>query len=504
MTEENDQAAEHDPVLEAVGFAAERFLTAERWPDVIQEVLERLGAATDVSRVYVYENHTREDGELVMDQIYEWCGPLIEGTIEGADAHDFPYSEGFTFLHDELKSGHPVFGLTRQFPESEQVYMLEEGIVSSADVPIFVGPRWWGFMGFAHCFDAHAWTQAEIDALLAAAGTLGATIYRKEIEEQLAGAEQQLFEAEAKYRALVEQIPAILYIDPPDVHGTTLYVSPQIEEILGVTQEEYLKNPNMWRMLTHPDDLEQAEADYLSFLETGQPEASDYRMVRPDGKVVWIHDRATILSDDEGKPFLTQGVMFDITAQKEAEAEVAFMAYHDRLTGLPNRAMFEEHLTYALARARRSSSAVAVLYMDLDNFKVLNDTKGHSAGDELLRQIAVRLQDVMRKTDLVARQGGDEFLVLVADIEMSVDEGGDAGVYATGESVARRVLEALERLFPIDGEDFASSTSIGISVFPLDAQDASTLLMNADKAMYLSKRAGPGSYVVYAPDSNQS
>lgn len=493
-----------DPVLEAVGYAAEQFLTSANWQDVMPQVLARLGEATDVSRVYVYENRVLDDGELVMDQIFEWCGPRVTGTMDLETAHDFPYAGGFERSRDELKAGHPIFGLTRQFPESEQADMLEEGIVSNAVVPIFVASYWWGYMGFDHCFDPHAWTQMEIDALLAAAGTLGATIHRKQVVEQLAGAEAQLFEAEAKYRALVEQIPAVLYIDPPDVHGTTLYVSPQIETILGVTQEAYLADPEMWLKLTHPDDLQQVEDDYQSFLETGSPEATDYRMVRPDGRIVWIHDRSIILRDESGAPFLTQGVMFDVTAQKEAEEQVAFMAYHDRLTGLPNRAMFEEHLDLALARAERARLAVAVLYMDLDNFKMLNDTKGHAAGDQLLIEIAARLQEATRDTDLVARQGGDEFLVLLADVETLTEEGEVASAYVVAESVASRVLQAFEPPFMVSDEEFATTVSIGLSVYPLDASDASTLMMNADSAMYRSKKAGPGRYAVFGRPTSET
>ena len=493
-----------DPVLEAVGYAAEQFLTATDWQDVIANVLARLGEATDVSRVYIYENRVRDDDELAMDQRFEWCGPRVDGTMDREAAHDYPYSAGFERFRDELKAGRPIFGLTRQFPASEQEDMREEGIVSNAVVPIFVGPHWWGFMGFDHCFDEHPWTQKEIDALLAAAGTLGATIHRKQIVEQLAGAEAQLFEAEAKYRALVEQIPAVLYIDPPDIHGMTLYVSPQIETILGVTPNEYLADPNMWMTLTHPDDLQQAERDYISFLETGSPEASDYRMIRPDGRTVWIHDRSIILRNENGEPFLTQGVMFDVTAQKEAEEQVAFMAYHDRLTGLPNRAMFEEHLDFALARAERAGFAVAVLYMDLDNFKMLNDTKGHAAGDRLLVEIAERLQEATRETDLVARQGGDEFLVLLADIEMPSEGGGEAAAYVVAESVASRTLQAFDPPFSISGEEFSTTVSVGLSVYPLDASDATTLMMNADSAMYRSKKAGPGQYAVFGRATSEA
>ena len=490
------EAGSGDHVLEAVGYAAERFLTAAHWEDVIPEVLQRLGEATDVSRVYVYENRVREDGELLMDQRWEWCGPRSQPTMGWENTIGYPYSEGFEHFRDELSAGRAVYGLTSEFPESEQEDMKLENIVSNAVVPIFAGPDWWGYIGFDHCLDEHEWTGEEIDALLAAAGTLGATIYRKRIEGELAGAEKELHAAEERYQALVEQIPAVLYMDPIDIHGTTFYVSPQVNEILGVTAEEYLADPDMWRKLMHPDDLERAEQDYITFLETGQPEASDYRMIRPDGRLVWIHDRSTILRNEKGEPYITQGVMFDVTKQKEAEQQVAFMAYHDRLTSLPNRAMFEEHLEFALARAGRANMAVAVLFMDLDNFKQLNDTKGHAAGDELLQKIAMRMQDATRETDLVARQGGDEFLVLLGDIEMDGGEEGSSP-YVVAESVASRVLQAFETPFKVGGEDYFTSASIGIAIFPMDARDSTTLLMHADSAMYRSKRAGSGGYTVH-------
>ena len=178
-----EQTTERDVLLEAVGFAAERFLTAPHWEDAIPVVLARLGTAAGVSRAYIYENLVLDDGELAMDQRWEWCAPGVEGTMGRETAHRWPYSRGFERLRDELMARRPIFGLTRQFPVSEQMDMRKEGILSIAMVPIFCGPRWWGFMGFDHCFGQHPWTQAEIDALVAAAGTLGATIYRVEMEE---------------------------------------------------------------------------------------------------------------------------------------------------------------------------------------------------------------------------------------------------------------------------------------------------------------------------------
>ena len=193
-------------------------------------------------------------------------------------------------------------------------------------------------------------------------------------------------------------------------------------------------------------------------------------------------------------------MIFDITQRKLAEEEIAFLAYHDKLTGLPNRALFEEMLESALARARRFDLGVGVLFLDLDNFKLVNDSLGHHAGDQLLIQLAERLRDCTRETDLVARLSGDEFLLLLADLERGAGAlagAPDAGLLIA-ESVAARVREALEQPFDLGGSEFFVSASIGISLYPQDASDAESLLRNADAAMYRSKEFERGGYVVYA------
>jgi diguanylate cyclase (GGDEF)-like protein len=187
--------------------------------------------------------------------------------------------------------------------------------------------------------------------------------------------------------------------------------------------------------------------------------------------------------------------------RRDAEDQVAFMAHHDELTALPNRAMFEELLDLAIARARRNGQSVAVMFMDLDNFKLVNDTLGHAAGDQLLAGFAERLREATRDTDLVARQGGDEFLVLLADIDRQ-GEGSLAGATDNAnlvtESVAVRIQQSLESPFVLAGEEFYASASIGISMFPADASDGRSLLKNADAAMYRSKKTAPGGYAMYS------
>jgi diguanylate cyclase (GGDEF)-like protein/PAS domain S-box-containing protein len=311
----------------------------------------------------------------------------------------------------------------------------------------------------------------------------------------IAGREAQalLVEAEQKYRGLVEQIPAVVYSDDGQF---TNYVSPQIEEILGVTATEYLADPDMWMRMVHPDDRATAEAESDAFLAGHGGDLTDYRMVRSDGRIVWIRDRAFAHRDEEGRVIWEQGILFDVTELKDAEARIAHMAFHDGLTGLANRQLFEETLELALERARRDRSVVAVLFLDLDNFKQVNDTFGHHAGDLLLTEVAQRLRDSTRGTDLVARQGGDEFLILLADLETT-----DAGT--TLSTLAGRIQQALAQPFRLYGVDLAPSASIGISEFPNDAYDAETLLKNADIVMYRAKREGPGRHQFFTPEPTE-
>jgi diguanylate cyclase (GGDEF)-like protein/PAS domain S-box-containing protein len=309
-------------------------------------------------------------------------------------------------------------------------------------------------------------------------------------------------EAEQRYRVLVEQIPAIVYIDKEG--KGTVYVSPQIEQILGVSPEDYCADPNLWGALLHPDDRERVEREYEAFLVGEGGDLGDYRMLTPDGRVVWIRDRAVTVRDERGRVLWEHGVMFDVTELKEAEAQVAHLAYHDRLTGLPNRALFEETLALAVGRATRHDLAVAVVFLDLDNFKLVNDSLGHHAGDVLLTQLADRLRRCTRESDLVARQGGDEFLLLVSDLERGETEGGDGrdAAILAAEAVATRVHDALREPFDLGGIEFFARGSIGISLFPGDAHDAVDLMKNADAAMYRSKRVAPGGSAFFHVESD--
>jgi diguanylate cyclase (GGDEF)-like protein/PAS domain S-box-containing protein len=297
----------------------------------------------------------------------------------------------------------------------------------------------------------------------------------------------------AQYRSLIERLPAVTYVDDLGT-GASEFVSPQIEEMFGMTQAEWLSSSDAWLASVHPDDRERAAKGYAAALETRQPFRDEYRVVSSDGAVRWVVDQMVILPGGDGHPALTQGVIFDISDSKRAEQELTHRANHDPLTGLPNRDQFRRRLDDAITDARASGRAVAVLYVDLDDFKLVNDSFGHEAGDELLSAIAGRLRGATRAADIVGRDGGDEFLLLMADLPRQLTDATRAADHA-----AERVRRALQRPLSVSSVELDIHASVGISLFPFDAVDAPTLLQHADAAMYQAKAAGRDGSSVYEP-----
>jgi diguanylate cyclase (GGDEF)-like protein len=214
----------------------------------------------------------------------------------------------------------------------------------------------------------------------------------------------------------------------------------------------------------------------------------EYRLLARDGRVVWMRDQGAVVRDEDGQPLYWQGILLDITLQKELERQLAYQAFHDPLTDLPNRALFGDRLQHALARAQRHRGLLAVLFIDLDNFKVVNDSLGHEAGDELLCAVATRLHAGLRAGDTAARFGGDEFTVLLEDLVQPRE----------AEVVASRLADALAEPVAVRERDFVIAASVGIALCRDGDLSGDELLRLADIAMYRAKAAGKGRYEVFA------
>ena len=248
-----------------------------------------------------------------------------------------------------------------------------------------------------------------------------------------------------------------------------------------------------WETAVHPDDRERYDAFNERLLE-GHTADVEVRLVGTDGVTRWVWDRGHPRRTPDGR-MLVEGVVTDITARHaaeealaEAQSRVSHLAYHDALTDLPNRLMFQEHLEIALAAADRTQGAVAVLFVDLDDFKLVNDSFGHAAGDELLCSVAARILGSTRASDVVARLGGDEFLVLVSGAPGRLPE----EVQRDAETVADKIRKAVGTPVEMAGSEVYTRASVGVAVYPLDAGDAEGLLRHADIAMYRAKQSTRG------------
>jgi diguanylate cyclase (GGDEF)-like protein/PAS domain S-box-containing protein len=480
-----------EAVLEAVAFATERFLRDEAWQDQVDEVLARLALALGVDRAYAFQNVRGPDGRLWMDLRFEWLRDGVGAIFRDAGSHLHPYAPDFARWIEVLGAGEVVMGSLDELPEAERRILGDEAVRTILAVPVAVGEEWWGFVGFDDTHDARAWASAEVDALRAVALAMGAAVERQR------DAEDRRFTAQ-QYRSIVEHIPAITYVDALQDSAPTLFISPQVERVLGYTVQEWLADADLWPRVIHPDDRERAVAENSRHNETGEPFSLDYRMFAKDGRIVWVHDEASIVRDEHGVARYSHGVMLDVSDRKRGDENVAFLQYHDELTGLPSRSMFEELLELSMARAKRHDGSVAAVVLDLDDFRLVNDSLGHANGDAVLREVADRLREATRETDLVARRGGDQFLLLLADLEREGTGDMDAAMIRV-ESVVQRIHDALTSPFDAGGNELYVSASMGISLYPHDADDAGALLRNAEAAMYESKKAGPGGHVISAP-----
>ena len=475
-------------MLAAAGFAHERLLGAERWVNRLDEVLEHLGSAAGTDRAFIFQNIRSPDGRLWMDLAAEWDAEGIRQIFDDPGNHLHPYAPDFSRRIEVYGSGEGVVSVVDDLPEPERAVLAAEGVRSVASFPIFMGEEWWGYIGFDDCHHDRVWSDGEIQGLRSVAASLGEALRLDRHEETVRFSEDQ-------FRSMVEQGPAVVYIDGPDESASTIYISPQIERLLGYTPQEWYADREMWPKVLHPDDRARALAENARHNETGDPFSAEYRMFHKDGHVVWVHDEATMVRDGRGMSRFSHGVIMDISDRKRGDEDVAFQAYHDELTGLPSRSMFEELLELSLARARRHEGSVAVACVDVDDFRLVNDSLGHASGDELLKMVAHRLREATRETDLVARRGGDQFLMLIADLEREAAGDMDTAV-VRAEAAAQRVQQAMAAPFEVGGTELYLSVSVGISLFPQDADDAGSLQRNADAAMYESKKAGPAGYVV--------
>ena len=334
--------------------------------------------------------------------------------------------------------------------------------------------------------------------------TIQNALKEKQLEKKNEEMNEQLKESERLHRYLVNTSPDIIYILDQGGHFT--FINERIETLLGFSKKELIGKH--YSLLVHHDDLEKAKYVFNE-RRIGKRASRNIEMrlkCKDDGAARFFETRTLPIelssmgiytgTDSTGKKkYLgTYGVARDVTERKVAEETITFQAYHDLLTKLPNRALLRDRLGLASMQAKRDNEQLAVMFLDLDRFKNVNDSLGHMIGDELLQQVSNRLRSCVREGDTLARFGGDEFALLLPKIHNSRQD---------VETIADKIIDILKQPFTVDGHELYVSTSIGISLYPSDGDNMDHLIKNADIAMYNVKGQGKNGYRFYSDEMNK-
>lgn len=375
-----------------------------------------------------------------------------------------------------LSDGRPVATFADTATGAVKQILQDMNIRSNLLVPIAVGGAYWGHIGIDDCKTIRRWSRVEIDSLATLAEIIGTLLMREQTNTRLETSEQ-------RFRAVTETAQdAIIAIDSA---ARVTYWNPAATQIFGYTMDEAVgKNVHEW--LAPRRYRQKADAGMKEFAKTGHGNAvgitQELAALRKDGGEFPVELSVSGLA--KGSDWSAVAIIRDITARKLAEGQLVRMARFDLLTGLANRNAFVDTLQRAIALTQRGGRNFAVLYLDLDHFKDVNDTLGHPIGDRLLQLLAQRFQRNLRAADTVARFGGDEFALIATDIMEPED----------AAALAEKMLQSINEPFWIQGNEIRIGASIGIALYGADSPDAETLLSRADVALYRAKADGRAAY----------
>ncbi|MFA5065036.1 MAG: histidine kinase N-terminal 7TM domain-containing protein [Dehalococcoidia bacterium] len=294
--------------------------------------------------------------------------------------------------------------------------------------------------------------------------------------------EEALKQSEEKYRTLVENINDVIYT--LDKEGNITYISPAVERLSKYKVNELLGKS--FTTIIFPDDLPGLIRSYNRLI-SGQMEPYEFRILDKDGSVIYVRTSSQPIYQD-GEIVGITALITDITESKKLEQKLLQLATHDILTGLPNRILLMDRFTIAAALARRNKTSLAIMSLDLDRFKSINDTFGHGVGDEVLKTVGLRLAGIIRASDTLARIGGDEFVLVVLETNHTEN----------AAAIARKILDSFMEPLLIEGHSCSLTTSVGIALYPEDGEDLETLLKKSDAAMYFCKEHGRNQFKFYS------
>jgi diguanylate cyclase (GGDEF)-like protein/PAS domain S-box-containing protein len=450
-----------------------------------EQVVELLGQESTASRVVIFANRRDVDGRLLMSQKAEWHAPQERSVLSELDFQDLPYEDCLPSWPQMLTEGKVITGRVMEFPEPESSMLQSLGIASVLVFPLLVNHEFWGFIGFNHQKIDRDWEISEIDLLRAAAAALSLALERKQVD-------QTLRESEKRFRLLFESTPNIA-VQGYNQKRQVIFWNQASERLYGYARSQAL-GKQLEDLIIPASQREQVIKNVSAWITVGQEiPPGEIELVRQDGSDVTVYSSHIMLTNVHGETEL-YCVDVDLTARKQIEAQLQAASLQDHLTGLPNRTFIHNRLDQLLTRYHRTPDYLfAVLFLDLDRFKVINDSLGHTAGDDFLVEVARRLSHILRREDTVSRLGGDEFVILLETVEDISDV----------LHCAMRIQESLSIPIQLAGTAVTTGVSIGITLAAPRYINAGELLQDADIAMYAAKAAGRGCYQIFDPQMHE-
>ncbi|ADQ83748.1 EAL domain-containing protein [Methylovorus sp. MP688] len=453
--------------------------SSESWQKVAVGVLELLGLASHASRAALLKNSSDIEAEApISELLHHWNAPGFKPLSDGYHCIDY-LRDGCSRWLNILQQGSPIFGNADDFPPDERRFLLNHDSQSFVIIPIFVHAHWWGVIMIERDHAASTVTSQELGALMSIGRSFGVAIQRE-------SSDHRLHQAKIAFESTAEGI----FITDDELR--TIAINQGFTDITGYTEDDVLGNiPNVLEA-----DLKKPEPHreiWKALTREGRWRGEFWNQRKNNEQYAeWV--TLTAVNNEEGKVINYVGVFADISEIKHSQSRLNELVNRDPLTGLPNRRLMHELLDHAIKYAEREQNEIALLFVDLDRFKAINDTLGHQMGDKLLFEVSQRIRAAVRDSDAVARLGGDEFIVMMDVLRERED----------AAKVAKKIISSLQNEFLIDGRELFISASVGISVYPDDSLDVDGLIKAADIAMYQVKNKGKNNHCFYSADLSQN